>query len=87
LEFGLINEVVSNRQPIDRGRELAKSLADGPTKTLGMAKRIMHQASHLSLENILELEAYGQSIIFQTADFLEGRKAFAEKREAKFIGY
>jgi 2-(1,2-epoxy-1,2-dihydrophenyl)acetyl-CoA isomerase len=52
-----------------------------------MAKRIMHQASHLSLENILELEAYGQAIIFQTADFLEGRKAFAEKRETKFLGF
>ena len=87
LEYGLINEVVSNGQSIDKGRELAKILANGPTKALGMAKRIMHQAAHLSLENVLELEAYGQSIIFQTKDFFEGRKAFAEKRDAKFLGY
>ena len=87
LEYGLINEVVPNGLVLDKGRELAHLLANGPTRALGMAKRIMHQATHMSLEDILEMEAYGQSIIFQTRDFLEGRKAFEEKREAKFLGY
>lgn len=87
LEYGLINEVVPSGLAIDRGRELAHLLAKGPTIALGMAKRIMHQASHLSLEDVLEMEAYGQSIIFQTRDFSEGRKAFEEKREANFLGY
>lgn len=86
FEYGFINEVVGNNEALLKGRELAKSLANGPTKALGMAKRIMHQAAHLSLEDVLELEAYGQSIIFQTKDFSEGRKAFAEKREARFLG-
>jgi 2-(1,2-epoxy-1,2-dihydrophenyl)acetyl-CoA isomerase len=87
LDYGLINEVVANGLAIEKGRELAKQLANGPTKALGVAKRIMHQSAHLSLEEILELEAYGQSVIFQTRDFSEGRKAFAEKRDAKFMGY
>lgn len=87
LNYGLINEVVANGEAIAKGRELAQQLANGPTKALGMAKRIMHQATHLTLEEILELEAYGQSVIFQTRDFSEGRKAFAEKREARFLGY
>ncbi|WP_419887772.1 enoyl-CoA hydratase/isomerase family protein [Neobacillus niacini] len=87
FHYGLINEVVANGQAIEKGRELAQQLANGPTKALGMAKRIMHQASHATLEEILELEAYGQSLIFQTQDFSEGRRAFAEKREARFQGY
>lgn len=87
LDYGLINEVVPNGQAINNGRELAQILANGPTKALGMAKRIMHQAAHLPLEAVLELEAYGQSIAFQTRDFAEGRTAFVEKREAKFEGY
>lgn len=87
LDYGLINEVVPNGQFLNKGRELARLLANGPTRALGMAKRIMHQATHLSLEDILEMEAYGQSIIFQTKDFSEGRMAFEEKREAKFLGY
>lgn len=87
FDYGLINEVVANGQGIEKGRELARELANGPTKALGIAKRIMHQAAHLSLEEILELEAYGQSLVFQTRDFSEGRNAFVEKREAKFLGY
>ncbi|WNS76173.1 enoyl-CoA hydratase [Bacillus sp. DTU_2020_1000418_1_SI_GHA_SEK_038] len=86
-EYGLINEVVPEGQVIERGRELALSLANGPTKAIGIAKRIMHQSTHLSLEDILELEAYGQSVIFQTKDFSEGRKAFQEKREPIFLGF
>ncbi|ETI68831.1 enoyl-CoA hydratase/isomerase family protein [Neobacillus vireti] len=87
LENGLINEVVPEGQAIERGRDLALLLANGPTKAIGIAKRIMHQSTHLSLEDVLELEAYGQSVIFQTKDFSEGRKAFQEKREPKFLGY
>ena len=87
LELGLINEVVPNGRAIEKGRQLARLLAKGPTKALGMAKRLMHQAAHLSLEDLLELEAYGQAIIFQTRDFAEGRNAFVEKREAQFLGY
>lgn len=87
FDYGLINEVVTNGLGIVKGRELARQLANGPTKALGIAKRIMHQSTHLSLEEILELEAYGQSLIFQTRDFSEGRNAFVEKREARFLGY
>lgn len=47
----------------------------------------MHQATHASLESVLEMEAYGQSIVFQTRDFTEGRAAFVEKRKAEFLGY
>lgn len=86
LDYGLINEVVPNGKALYNGRKLAHLLANGPTKALGIAKRILHQAAHLPLEDVLELEAYGQSIIFQTRDFAEGRNAFLEKREAKFLG-
>jgi 2-(1,2-epoxy-1,2-dihydrophenyl)acetyl-CoA isomerase len=51
-----------------------------------MAKKILHQAPYEPLETILELEAYGQAIIFQSRDFNEGRTAFTEKRAANFIG-
>jgi 2-(1,2-epoxy-1,2-dihydrophenyl)acetyl-CoA isomerase len=86
LELGLINEVVEEGMAIIKARELAMSLANGPTKALGMAKRILHQATNQPLETILELEAYAQAIIFQSRDFNEGRTAFTEKRAANFIG-
>ncbi|MDQ1005324.1 2-(1,2-epoxy-1,2-dihydrophenyl)acetyl-CoA isomerase [Neobacillus niacini] len=87
LDYGLINEVVATGQSLKRGKELANLLASGPTKALGLAKRIMHQAPYTSLESILEMEALGQATIFQTEDFKEGKRAFIEKRKPAFHGY
>ncbi|SFD43645.1 2-(1,2-epoxy-1,2-dihydrophenyl)acetyl-CoA isomerase [Lentibacillus persicus] len=86
-EYGLINQVTTEGEALEKARKLASSLAQGPTKTLGMAKRIMHQAPNSSLEEILQLEAYGQAITFQSRDFKEGRDAFLEKRQPEFLGY
>jgi 2-(1,2-epoxy-1,2-dihydrophenyl)acetyl-CoA isomerase len=87
LDYGLINEVVAAGQYREKGKELATSLASGPTKALGLAKSIMHQAPYSSLESILEMEALGQANIFQTEDFKEGKRAFIEKRKPEFKGY
>jgi 2-(1,2-epoxy-1,2-dihydrophenyl)acetyl-CoA isomerase len=87
LDYGLINEVTAAGNSLKKGKELAISLASGPTKTLGLAKRIMHQAPYTSLESILEMEALGQANIFQTEDFKEGKQAFIEKRKPEFHGY
>lgn len=86
LNYGLINKVVEKGKVLDEAKEMATQLAQGPTKTLGMAKRIMHQAPYKTLEDLLELEAYGQSVNFQSEDFIEGRTAFLEKRNPSFKG-
>lgn len=86
MKLGLINEVVEEGKSYEKGLEIARKLAEGPTKAFGIAKRIMHQAPYLSFEDFLQLEAYGQSIVFQTKDFKEGRSAFIEKRKPKFLG-
>jgi len=36
----------------------------------------LHQAPYMSLEDVLQLEAYGQAVTFQSEDFKEGRNAF-----------
>ncbi|RLL46811.1 enoyl-CoA hydratase [Oceanobacillus piezotolerans] len=86
-EYGLINQVTVAGLAIEKAKELATSLAKGPTKTLGIAKRIMHQAPYMSIEDALQLEAYGQALTFQSRDFKEGRAAFIEKRKPEFLGH
>lgn len=85
-ELGLINRVVKEGEALAEARKFAEQLAQGPTKTLGMAKRILHQAPYMSLEDVLQLEAYGQAVTFQSEDFKEGRNAFLEKRAPEFRG-
>lgn len=86
-KYGLINEVVPEGKYLERAEAFAKELANGPTKSLGIAKSIMHKAAHSPIETILDLEALAQANVFQTDDFKEGRHAFIEKRKPVFKGF
>lgn len=86
LELGLVNRVVPADQLQSAAREMAQKLAQLPTKAIGQAKRQLNLALSAPLEAVLEEEASGQAMASQTADHLEGVRAFLEKRPAKFIG-
>ena len=53
---------------------------------LAAAKRSLNAAPLASIEEIAELEAYGQAQAMASDDHREGRAAFAEKRTARFTG-
>lgn len=65
---------------------IARQLACGPTKTIGLAKRALHRGLASTLEEALEHEAYAQGFCFTTEDHIEGTRAFLEKREPKYKG-
>jgi 2-(1,2-epoxy-1,2-dihydrophenyl)acetyl-CoA isomerase len=65
---------------------LARTLAAGPTRSLGLSKRLLNQSFESDLPRSLELEAYFQSLATASPDMIEGMAAFREKREAKFTG-
>ena len=69
-----------------RAEELARSLAQGPTRTFGSAKRLLHSGWDQSLETQMELESRAIAEAGETADGKEGIAAFVEKRKAKFVG-
>ena len=70
-----------------KARELAMSLAQGPTVTLGYIKRNINNAEHLSLEACFDAEAIHHSRSGETADHKEAAKAFVEKRKPVFAGH
>lgn len=82
--IGLINRAVPADHVMPEALELARQLAQGPTRALAMAKGILNRSFNLSLEELLELEAYAQSIAFGTEDHREGLQAFIEKRGPRF---
>ena len=86
LKLGLVTEVVPAAEFENRAKEFAETLARGPTRAYALTKKALHLGAEAELEDVLALEADLQQQIAQTADHMEGVKAFLEKREASFEG-
>ncbi len=84
--LGLVTKTVPATDLDKTVDEVAEKLANGPTKALGLSKRVVNQASRLELPDALEYEAQNQDIAGKTKDHLEAVKAFLEKRQPKFSG-
>ncbi len=84
--LGLFHKVVPTTELDKNVDELALQLASGPTKALGMSKRIINRVPSLELPEALEYEAYHQDIAGRTNDHAEAVKAFFEKRKPNFSG-
>ena len=83
---GLVNRVAPPEKLEQATLDIARSLAAGPTRAIGLIKRALNKASHSDLDSLLEYEALLQHVASQTADHREGVAAFLEKRAAHFSG-
>lgn len=68
------------------GDELAARLAAGPTRSLGLSKRLLNASFETDLASSLELEGHFQALATTSPDLLEGMAAFRDKRAAEFRG-
>ena len=84
LGLGMVTRVVPDAEVEAAARELAMSLAQGPTITLGYIKRNINNAERLPLETCFDAEAFHHSRAGETADHKEAAKAFVEKRKPAF---
>ena len=84
--LGLINKVVPAAELDKYTNELAQKLATGPTKAIGLSKRMVNRVTSLELSEAMEYEALNQDIAGKTSDHLEAVSAFLEKRQPKFSG-
>jgi 2-(1,2-epoxy-1,2-dihydrophenyl)acetyl-CoA isomerase len=65
---------------------LAQRLANGPTRALGLTKRLLNASFETDLAHSLELEGHFQALATTTGDLREGMTAFREKRDTRFTG-
>jgi 2-(1,2-epoxy-1,2-dihydrophenyl)acetyl-CoA isomerase len=85
-QWGLIWKVVEDDVLFSEGIQLAKQLAEGPTRGYGLIKKAMHASSGNSLDAQLELERDLQREAGYSEDYREGVTAFKEKRTPRFKG-
>ena len=87
LDLGLVGEIVPAADLDKRATELATRLAAGPTRTLGIAKRLVNHALDVDRDGALAEEAWGQELVMTTTDAQEGVRAFVERRDPEFRGW
>ena len=85
-QIGLVEKVVPAVDFDASVKSLAEKLANGPTRTIGMAKIAINKSFHMDFETSLD---YAQGLGFmlsQTEDHKEGYTAFLEKRAPVYKG-
>lgn len=85
-EIGLVRQVVDDAQLLPEAIKLAQRLAEGPTRALIATRKLIEAGEGASLEEQFRREIEWQAEIRNGPDAVEGRKAFIEKRKARFIG-
>jgi len=86
LDLGLVNEVSPKSSIQDFAGDLASQLAEGPTASFGMTKRLVWSGANVDLIEHMGKEADAQTVAGGSADHLEGMRAFFEKRPPRFKG-
>lgn len=85
-KIGMVYKVVSLENFSDEVNNIANTLANMPTKALGLTKRLLNQSLQNSLEEQLNLESKLQIEAAQSEDYAEGVDAFVNKRKPNFKG-
>jgi 2-(1,2-epoxy-1,2-dihydrophenyl)acetyl-CoA isomerase len=84
--WGLIWKCVDDADLERESEKLARQLASGPTRSLGLIKQAIYDSANNDLAAQLDLERDLQREIGKGKDFREGVAAFLEKRKPDFSG-
>lgn len=85
-KLGMVYKVIATESFTEEVNKLAETLAEMPTKAIGLTKRLLNQSMTNNLENQLALESDLQIEASSSNDYKEGVTAFVEKRKPNFNG-
>jgi 2-(1,2-epoxy-1,2-dihydrophenyl)acetyl-CoA isomerase len=85
-DLGIVNKVVPAAELEAEARAWATRLAAKPTKVVGWAKKLLHDAVSLPRTAVLEEELFTQTLVTQSDDSKEGMNSFRERRKPVFRG-
>jgi 2-(1,2-epoxy-1,2-dihydrophenyl)acetyl-CoA isomerase len=85
--LGLVNRVVAPDDLPKVAAEWAGRLAAGPSRALGLTKRLLNRSLDVDRATAFREEALAQELNMGTVDANEGVQAFVERRDPQFRGW
>ena len=84
--IGLVSEVSEPAALLDRALSLAQAIASNAPLAVQAIKKLSRATQHLSEADAQQLTELYWGVLRDTDDRLEGRRAFAEKRQPVYAG-
>jgi 2-(1,2-epoxy-1,2-dihydrophenyl)acetyl-CoA isomerase len=84
LAVGLVSKVVPHDDLLNEALALGTSLANGPTRALGLVKKIIHRGLVANVDEAQDNEEEAFAWCLRSPEHFEGVRAFFEKRAARF---
>ena len=81
FNIGLVNRVVPSNSVMEEAKRIAKILLDRPALSIKSIKECIHAGMQLDSEGAANFVMNAANLLRPTEDYLEGRKAFREKRK------
>jgi len=82
--IGLVNHCLPAEEVMDRAREIAQELADGPVWATRWTKLSINQIIKDRVNRLMEASMALEQVTFALADHKEATQAFKEKRKPRF---
>jgi E-phenylitaconyl-CoA hydratase len=86
LRIGLVSRVVPQADLLRTATEIATRIAENAPLAVRAIKRLVRDGSGVPLAAGIQAEQYVLGVLRDTADRIEGRRAFQEKRKPDFKG-
>jgi 2-(1,2-epoxy-1,2-dihydrophenyl)acetyl-CoA isomerase len=86
VDLGLAYQCVPEAELATTAHALAARLAAGPTRSLGLSKRLLNESFETDLGRALDLEGAYQSLAATSTDLQAGMAGFMERRDPDFTG-
>jgi enoyl-CoA hydratase len=86
LRLGLVDEVVASAELVARGRQLAQAIVSMAPLAVAACLEAVYEGADRDLDSALRLESRIFGRLCDTADKVEGTRAFLEKRQPHWTG-
>jgi 2-(1,2-epoxy-1,2-dihydrophenyl)acetyl-CoA isomerase len=84
LRLNMVNRVYPHEELMDKTDEWARKLADGPVKSMGIAKRTVYEAYLMNADQALDMESRRQARLLAQPDFANAVLAFYQKKKPTY---